>query len=160
MFASFFESVKYVGHLLPMAFLRIFLGYYYLQQALAKFHSDFLNRTRLAATLAEALPNAQLPLWYKNLVEDVFIPHWQSTSFAMTGIEFAIAISYLLGYVVRPIGLLAALLSMHMLLMATPANVDFFRVLLACHLTMAWMGAGRCLGIDYFYYKRVRGMWW
>lgn len=160
MLFSFFESVKYVGHLLPMALLRIFLGYYYLQQALQKFHSDFLTRPRLAASLAETLPIAQIPVWYRNLIEDVFIPHWQSVAFAVTAIEFAIAFSYLVGYVVRPIGLLAALLTLHFLLMAAPPQADFFRLILACHLTMAWMGAGRCLGIDYYFYKRVRGLWW
>ena len=160
MLTSFLESVKYVGHLLPMAFLRIFLGYYYLQQALQKYSSDFLTRPRVAAFLAETLPTSQVPSWYKQIIEDVLIPRWQSTAFAITAVEFAIAISYLLGYVVRPVAGLAALLTLHFLILAPPQNVDFFRVMLACHLTLSWMGAGRCLGIDYYFYKRVRGIWW
>jgi thiosulfate dehydrogenase [quinone] large subunit len=27
-------------------------------------------------------------------------------------------------------------------------------------LVLAWLGAGRCLGLDYFFYKRDRGIWW
>jgi thiosulfate dehydrogenase (quinone) large subunit len=31
---------------------------------------------------------------------------------------------------------------------------------LVLFLILAWLGAGRCLGLDYFFYKRDRGMWW
>lgn len=160
MLFSFFESVKYVGLMFPVALLRVFLGYYYLQQALAKFHSDFLSRPRLAASMAENLPILQIPSWYKNVIEDVLIPNWQTVAFTLTGVEFAIAISYLIGYVVRPMGLLASLVTLHLLLTAPPAQADFLRLMLACHLTMSWLGAGRCLGVDYYFYKRVRGLWW
>lgn len=160
MLFSFFESVKYVGLMFPVALLRVFLGYFYLQQALAKFHSDYLVRPRLASTMAENLSVIQIPVWYKNFIEDILIPHWQTVAFVFTGLEFAIAISYLIGYVVRPMGLLAALFTAHLLLTAGAPQADFFRLLLACHLTMSWLGAGRCLGLDYYFYKRVRGLWW
>lgn len=32
MLVAFLESIKYTGHLLPVVFLRVFLGYYYLLQ--------------------------------------------------------------------------------------------------------------------------------
>lgn len=160
MFAAFFESVKYVGHLLPLSFLRVFLGYSYLQTALIKFNSDFLERPRLAAQMAEVLPVLQAPLWYRNLVETLFIPHWQTVAFIMMGLEFAIALSYLLGYVVRPVAVLGAILALNQLILAGPQNDDLPRLLLAIHLLMAWVGAGRCLGFDYYFFKRRRGWWW
>lgn len=160
MFVAFFESVKYVGHLVPIAFLRIFLGYFYLETALRKFQSDFLYRPRLAAELAEILPSLQAPVWYRTWVETFFIPQWQSLAFTLTALEFAIAISYLLGYVVRPVALLAALLSLNQLALATSGQEQLARTLTAIHLTLAWVGAGRCLGIDYYFFKRRRGLWW
>lgn len=160
MFVAFFESVKYVGHLLPISFLRVFLGYYYLNQALQKYRGDYLLRPKLAAQVAEILPSLQIPEWYRSLVNSYFIPHWQMFAFTVTGIEFAIAFSYLLGYVVRPVALLGVLLSLNMLAISGPQNEDLYKTFLAIHLTMAWIGAGRCLGFDYYFFKRRRGIWW
>ena len=160
MFAAFFESVKYVGHLVPLSFLRVYLGYSYLQMALLKFNSDFLVRPRLAGEVAEILPGLQAPLWYKNAIESILIPHWQTFAFGVMGLEFAIAISYLFGYVVRPVAVLAAIMAFNQVILAGPEHDDLPRLLLAIHLLMAWVGAGRCLGFDYYFYKRRRGLWW
>jgi thiosulfate dehydrogenase (quinone) large subunit len=160
MFVAFFESVKYVGHLLPIAFLRVFLGYYYLQQALLKYRGDYLIRPKLAAQVAEVLPNLQVPSWYRSILELYFIPHWQTFAFAATALEFAIAFSYIFGYVVRPVAILGILLSINMLAISGPQFEDLHKTFLAIHLMMAWVGAGRCLGFDYYFYKRRRGIWW
>lgn len=160
MFVAFFESVKYVGHLIPIAFLRIFLGYYYLDLAMTKFQGPFLVQPRFAGEIAEILPALSAPIWYKTWVEALVIPHWQSIAFLLVGIEFAIAISYLLGYVVRPMALIAAFLALNQLALTTAGAEAFPRMLLAIHLTFAWIGAGRCLGLDYYFFKRRRGLWW
>ncbi len=160
MFVAFFESVKYVGHLLPISFLRVFLGYYYLQQALKQFRGDFLNRPRLAEQISEALPNVHIPDWYRLFLENMVVPHWQSFSFLILGLQFAIAFSYLLGYVVRPIALLGVALSFHYLVMTGAQFGDLYKTFIAIHLMMAWVGAGRCLGFDYYFFKRRRGIWW
>jgi len=160
MFAAFFESVKYVGHLLPLSFLRVFLGYSYLQAALLMLNSDFLERPRLAAEIAEILPGLQAPLWYKSAIESLLIPHWQTFAFIVMGLEFAIAISYLFGYVVRPMALIASFLALNQLILAGAGHDDLPRLLMAIHLLMAWVGAGRCLGFDYYFFKRRRGFWW
>lgn len=160
MFLAFFESMKYVGHLIPLAFLRVFLGFYYLQQALIKYRTDFLQRPHIAEQLSEWVPASHAPTWYKLLVNTYFIPHWQTVAFIVTGLEFAIAISYILGYVVRPVALLAMLLCLNMFFIGGPQAEDFFKTFFAIHLMMAWVGAGRCLGFDYYFYKRQRGIWW
>lgn len=160
MLVAFFESVKYVGHLIPLAFLRIFLGYYYLDLALDKFRGPFLVQPRFAGEIAEILPSLPAPLWYKGAIETIVIPHWQTIAFLLVGLEFAIAFSYLLGYVVRPIALLAAFLALNQLALTVSGTEDLPRMLLAIHLTLAWVGAGRCLGIDYYFFKRRRGLWW
>lgn len=160
MFVAFLESVKYTGHLIPVAFLRIFLGYWYFQQALLKLGGDFLYRPRLASQVAEVLPSAHLYPWYKVLVEKALIQHWQTCAFVLLGLEFAVAISYLVGYVVRPIAIIAAFVSFNMLLLSLPGSADLWRTFTAINLAMAWIGAGRCLGFDYYFYKRRRGLWW
>ncbi|MNJ92698.1 hypothetical protein D3C87_103720 [compost metagenome] len=160
MLVSFFESVKYVGHLLPISFLRIFLGYYYLEQALIKYRGDFLTRPRIADQIAEWLPASHAPNWYKVFVSAQVIPHWQTVAFIILGLEFAVAVSYIAGYVVRPVALLGVLLCLNMLFMSGPGFEDFYKTILAVHVMMAWVGAGRCLGFDYYFFKRRRGIWW
>ncbi|PIS12160.1 MAG: hypothetical protein COT73_00070 [Bdellovibrio sp. CG10_big_fil_rev_8_21_14_0_10_47_8] len=160
MFVAFFESVKYVGHLLPISFLRVFLGYYYLQQALEKFRGDYLIRPRLAAQVADILPSLQIPAWYKLFLENLVVPNWQAFAFVILGLEFAIAISYIFGYVVRPMALLGVFLAFNMLILNGTQYDELYKTLIAIHFTMAWVGAGRCLGLDYYFFKRRRGIWW
>jgi len=160
MLLAFLESVKYVGHLLPISFLRIYLGYYYLQDALNKFRGDFLSRPRLAFQIEEWLPISHAPDWYKVLIHIYIVPHWQKLAFIILGIEFAIAISYILGYVVRPIALLGVLITFNLLFISGPHQEELLKTFLAIHLILGWVGAGRCLGLDYYFYKRRRGIWW
>lgn len=160
MLVAFFESVKYVGHLLPISFLRIFLGYYYLEQALLKYRGDYLTRPRLAEQIAEWLPSSNAPQWFKIFASSHMIPNWGTLAFIVLGIEFTIAISYIIGYVVRPVAMMAVFLCLVMLFISGPGTEDLYKTFLAIHFVLAWVGAGRCLGVDYYYYKRRRGLWW
>lgn len=160
MFLAFLESVKYVGHLLPISFLRIFLGYYYLQHALERMGSDFLERPRIAEQISEWLPLSEAPLWYKVFISQTAVPYWQFIAFAYIGIELIIAFSYIIGYVVRPVALLAAFFSLNLLFISSPQSEELLKTFIAIHIILAWIGAGRCLGVDYYFYKRRRGLWW
>lgn len=136
------------------------MGSYYLEQALMKYNGDFLTRPRIADQIAEWLPASHAPNWYKIFVSAQVIPHWQTVAFVILGLEFAVAISYILGYVVRPMALIGVLLCLNMLFISGPGNEDFYKTILAVHVMMAWVGAGRCLGFDYYFFKRRRGVWW
>lgn len=160
MLVAFLESIKYTGHLLPVVFLRVFLGYYFLLQALAKFHGDFMIRPRLAEMISEFLPMSTAPEWYKLMVTAWFVPHWQTLAFLVTGLEFVIAISYLFGYVVRPVAIMAALYGLQMHYISSNGYDQLQITFVGIHLTLAWIGAGRCVGVDYYFYKRRRGIWW
>ena len=160
MLVAFFDSIKYVGHLFPVAFLRMYLGYFYVQQALAKYHGDFLVQPRIAGMVTEWLPRTTLPEWYKLPLESLVVPHWQAFAYLLTAVEFLVGISYMLGYLVRPTALIAIVTVFNLVLLTPAPLVDSYKILLVLHITMAWLGAGRCLGFDYFFYKRRRGLWW
>ena len=160
MLVAFFESIKYSGHLVPISFLRIFVGYYYLQAFITKFSGDFLIRPRVAEMISQNLVASQAPEWLKWVLNTYMVVHWQGFAFTLLAIELAIAVSYILGYVVRPIGLIAVLMTMLMLYLSPSTSQDFLKILLATHFAFAWLGAGRCLGVDYYFFKRVRGIWW
>ena len=62
--------------------------------------------------------------------------------------------------VVRPVALLAALVTLNFIFNSGPDIIELHKLHLVLFLILAWLGAGRCLGLDYFFYKRDRGLWW
>ncbi len=161
MIYAFVESIKYVGHMIPVALLRIFLGYFYFNQALSTYHRGFLQHAYLAEDVRNFLPLSTAPEWYKNALETVLIPNWQVFATVYLAIQFIIGFSYIVGYMVRPVSLLAILycgfISASIGSQLYLVQISFLVVL---HLMLGWVGAGRCLGFDYFFYKRRRGIWW
>jgi thiosulfate dehydrogenase [quinone] large subunit len=161
MLVAFVESIKYVGHILPIAFLRIFIGYYYFNQALARLQGDFLTYAYLAEDIRANMPKSAAPDWYKVFLENVVIPNWQYAAVALIVLWFAIGVSYIVGYLVRPFAMIALCVGIAAHFAVGPgASESQTMFLMVLHFTLGWMGAGRCLGIDYYFYKRRRGIWW
>lgn len=160
MIISFLESFKYVGHLFPVVLLRVFLGWYYFKTALIKYSGDYLIRPLLADEIANWLPTSTAPAGYKAFIETVVIPNWYIFALGITGLEFAVAFSYLFGLAVRPVGLIAAFISFNLAMLSGPIQEPLYRAFFVIHITLAWLGAGRCFGVDYYFYKRQRGIWW
>ena len=158
-FVAFFESIKYVGHLFPIAFLRVFLGYFYLNHALLKYNGDFLSRPELVDAMNDVLDQRHIDAWYGFFIQSIAIPHWKAFAAVTVICEFLIGVSFLLGYLVRPMALLGVLLTAFYFSIL-PQHEILYKLMIATHITMAWLGAGRCLGIDYYFYKRHRGIWW
>jgi thiosulfate dehydrogenase [quinone] large subunit len=161
MLVAFVESIKYVGHLLPIAFLRVFLGYFYFNQALINLHSDYLTHAYLAEDIRSFLPRSAAPDWYKTFLETIVIPNWSFFAISLTALQLAIGISYIIGYMVRPFSFVAIALGFAMMLAIGPHQNELQTTfMLVLHFTLGWLGAGRCLGLDYYFYKRRRGVWW
>ena len=94
MLVAFVESFKYVGHLIPVACLRIFLGGYFLKHALASFQNDFLVRAYLAEDIRNHLPQSNAPEWFRWVLEFVVIPNWQVFSVGVTVAQAIIGVLY------------------------------------------------------------------
>lgn len=160
MLVSFFESVKYVGHLYPIALMRVYLGYYFLDMAMARLSGEFLRQPRLAAIIMESLPQSQLPSWYADLLQHVVVPNWQFFAYFITYCEFVVGVSFLIGFLVRPASLLGAFLMVNFIYAGGDVATVLQQTFLVLFIVMFWVGAGRCLGLDYYFYKRQRGLWW
>ncbi|MFN9066954.1 MAG: hypothetical protein ACK5V3_06980, partial [Bdellovibrionales bacterium] len=80
--------------MVPIYFLRIFVGYYYLQSFLAKFSGDFLVRPRVAEMISQNLMTSQAPEWMKWILNTYMVVHWQGFAFSLVAFELAIAVSY------------------------------------------------------------------
>lgn len=160
MIVSFFESIKYVGHLFPITFLRIYVGYFYAKEAYAAYYGDFLTQPRLAAQVNEWLPKHQVPELYKNFFEKVVVTQWQAFAYLVDFIYIVVAVSFITGFLVRPVAIIAIILSWHFLYISSPDQATAHQLLIVLCLTLCWVGAGRCLGFDYHFYKRRRGLLW
>ncbi len=160
MVVSFFESLKYVGHLYPIALLRIYLGYFFLDSALARLHGEFLKQPRLAAIIMESLPQSDLPTWYANLLQQMVVPNWQVFAYFVTYCEFIVGLAFLIGFLVRPASILGVFLMINYIYAGREMVSSVQQTFLALFIVLFWVGAGRCLGLDYYFYKRQRGLWW
>lgn len=160
MLVAYLESIKYVGHLFPLAFLRVYLGWSFLSTAWLRYQSDFLTQPRIAAAITEWTPLGSAPEWYKEFLDRVVVPNWQLAAYCIVYFGFLVGISFILGFFVRPVALLAALVTINFIYTSPPEVADLHRLHLVLFLVMAWLGAGRCMGFDYFFYKRDRGIWW
>lgn len=160
MVLAFLESIKYVGHLWPIALLRLFICAQYFRMASLHIDSGFLEhpylseQLRLKAEGVEAL-NIYLSFWSTIIQEN-----WLIVSYIIVATEVIVACSYLLGYLVRPVALWAAFLSLH-LFWLIEAHGEFMQLFVfSIHLCFCLVGAGRCLGVDYYFYKSRRGILW
>jgi len=160
MLVSFFESFKYVGHFVPIAVLRMILGFKIFSKAVEHYQGDFLKQPILAAMINEWLPQSSAPAWYIYYMDNFVVSNWQIFSYTITYIEFLIGVSFILGFFIRPVSIIGLLLSLNFLWISEPNISAFYGVLIILFIVLGWLGAGRCLGVDYFFYKRKRGIWW
>lgn len=160
MLVSFLESFKYIGHLYPIAFLRILMGTFYLQAAFEKYYGDYLFEPQLAQLISHSLETPHAPQFFIHIMENYMLQYWKLFAYVFNSIEFFIGISFIIGYLVRPFSLLAMLLSINYMWIYSQDFSPYYNLLFAVNLSLCIFGAGRCLGVDYYFYKKMRGIWW
>ncbi len=161
MLVAFFESIKYVGHQFPIAFLRIYVGYYFLTDALQSLKNQFLSHAFLAEQIRDFMPKNIAPEWYKYFLEALVIPNWQIFASFILISKFIIGVSFIIGYLVRPASLLAMFLCLNLIwAIGTDPTEMRDALMIMVIFTLGWLGAGRCLGVDYYFYRKRRGIWW
>jgi thiosulfate dehydrogenase (quinone) large subunit len=160
MLVAFFESIKHIGHLFPVVILRIFMGVHFLKIAVVNLKGPFLNQPLLAEMIRDFSPSSGAPFWYKDLLDGIVLPQWQLVAYTIVYLQFVIGLSFLFGFFVRPVSLLGFLLAWNYVYWSPAELQDFYRLQMACFIVLFTIGAGRCLGIDSYFYKRNRGIWW
>jgi thiosulfate dehydrogenase [quinone] large subunit len=105
------------------------------------------------------LPQRELPGWYANVLQYVVVPNWRFFSYFVTYCEFIIGVTFLIGLFVRPASLLGLVLTLNFIYIGG-LSTELQQTYLALFIVMFWVGAGRCFGFDYYFYKRQRGLWW
>lgn len=160
MILAFFESVKYVNYMYPVSIIRILFGYVMLQNAFERISSNFLIHPKLAASITEWLPQSSAPLFYREILENFFVGNWKIIAYAIVYAEFIIGFCFIIGFLIRPISILGIIYSIHFIYSHAQPSVDLYVCYLLFFFLTLLIGAGRCLGLDYFFYKRQRGWLW
>lgn len=160
MLASFLESIKYVGHMYPLAFVRIVLGYQSLSMVLSQINSGYLEHAYLSERLNLSPGESGNTGIYFELFKNLIQSQWLFMTYMLLTVEVIIGISYIVGFGVRIASLLGMLLSLHFYFYFDFSTSPGQIYLLYIHLLFFMLGAGRCLGIDYYFYKSRRGLLW
>lgn len=160
MIYAFFESIKYVGHLFPIAFLRVYLGYFWVHSALETYKNGQMVLPGYLDDLKIKSMNINIPVWYKYFLENFVFFHWSNFVTVLITAQFLVGLSLVMGFLVRPMSLIGILISLHYVYLGGDHTNLVYMTFVSIFVTLLWVGAGRCLGFDYFFYKRNRGIWW
>ncbi len=160
MIYSFFESLSFRGFMWPVALLRIYLGWTFLGSFLSRWTGGFFQDSSRVAELFIYTRSQSSTSWFtENL--------WQwaesaptSVMYVFFGSELIIGLSYLLGLLVRPVSAVAFFLSLSHLTLTSESFHFQYELLAMVHLFLLLLGGGRCLGLDYHFYRHQRGIWW
>ncbi len=144
-------NLKERTYLWYIALLRIYCGYYFLQQGFRKFQRDFPRGDWIGRQIGD-VPNLELYPWYKTFLLNYVVPHHELFGYLIVCGEILVGTCLLLGLFTR----LGALVGLYMVMNyyfghgmvrggAVVAQEQIFVVSLAIVLLS---NPGRALGLD------------
>lgn len=160
MFTAFFESIKYANHLYPIAVLRIYIGYFWFNEGYEKYKESIFSSQLYIDNLMDQELVLRLPLVYQNILANIIAPYWSFWSYCFMGLEVVIGIGLMVGFLTRPLGVLAIIICIHYSLLGSEIVSLLYSTFSAILLTLVIIGAGRCVGFDYYFFKKNRGLLW
>lgn len=160
MLLSFFESFKYLGHIWPIALLRIFIGYIFLNAGLDKIQMNYLTEPILQETLYRWMSQGIDNSMYTKFLQYVVLNNWQVFSYLVTFGEIAVGLSFIIGFLVRPAALAAIFMNYNFMMAGGLEAQTVNQILIAVNLMLFSVSAGRSIGFDYYFFKKVRKIWW
>ena len=140
MLASFFESIRYVGHMYPLVIMRIYLGYTFCMSFFDKWQTGYISLPTVADEIIQNLAQSDAPLWYQNIVALLVIPHWQIWANVNLLSELLIGLSFIFGFLVRPMALVGAffLFNFVMIVWRNSCRVQSAFVFTVPHYGLVW----------------------
>jgi uncharacterized membrane protein YphA (DoxX/SURF4 family) len=93
-------NLKERTYLWYIALLRIYAGYYFLQQGIRKYQRDFPHGDWVARQIGD-LPNLDLYPWYNNFLMTYVVPHHELFGYLITVGEVLVGVCLVLGLLTR-----------------------------------------------------------
>jgi thiosulfate dehydrogenase [quinone] large subunit len=154
-------NLKEKTYLWYIALLRIYAGYYFLQQGIGKYQRDFPHGGWIARYIGD-LPNLDLYPWYNKLLMAYVVPHHELFGYLIVVGEVLVGVCLVLGLFTR----LSALVGLFMVINyylghgairggATLAQEQIFSVSLIIFLLS---NAGRAIGLDGLLSAKSKGL--
>lgn len=160
MITAFFESIKYVGHLYPMAILRIYVGYYWFSEGRIRFKENIFSSQLFIDDIRSRELFEKLPDLYQSLYTSLVAPYWTVWSHGFMTVEVVVGLGLILGFLTRPLGVVAIIMCLHYIMLGTEIVGALYSTFCAILIVLVVSGAGRCMGFDYYFFKRNRGILW
>lgn len=160
MLTSFFESFKHVGHLVPISGLRIYLGVIYIYEFSTRYNQNFLSKNYLSSVIKENFSEQLSTGGYKQFIVGHILDRWPFVAYFILICLLFIGVSFMLGFMVKIFSLIAIFLSLNTIMLDSSGDFLLHQILIGVNLTFFLIGAGRCIGIDYYFYKKTRGLFW
>jgi len=144
----------------PVAFVRLIVGWHYLSSVLTRINSGYLDHAYISERLNLSAGGELAPGFYFDIFKSLIQGQWLLMTYVLIALEVVIGISYILGFGVRIASVLAMMLSLHIYFYfdfaASPGHIYLFCI----HFLLFSVGAGRCFGLDYYFFKSRRGLLW
>jgi thiosulfate dehydrogenase [quinone] large subunit len=154
-------NLKERTYLWYIALLRIYAGYYFLQQGIRKYQRDFPHGDWIPRQIGD-LPNLDLYPWYNKFLMTYVVPHYELFGYLIMVGEVLVGICLLLGLFTR----LSAFVGLFMVINyylghgiarrgAILAQEQIFSVSLIIFLLS---NPGRALGLDGAIFSKAKGL--
>jgi thiosulfate dehydrogenase (quinone) large subunit len=158
MLLAYLESIKYVGHMWPLALIRLVIGYQYISMVVSRIQNGYLDHAYITERLD--LSEAYVSGFYFEIFKSLVQSQWLLMTYVLIIFELLIGLSYVLGFMVRLSAVMGIFLTLHLYLFFDFTGSPGQIYMLYIHLLFLLLGAGRCLGLDYYFYKSRRGLLW
>ncbi len=160
MIRDLLEGFKYVNHLWPVMILRFYAGYFFFSSAMEKKATEYALSPNVSALIDQNLfahtPPDIISSFFANFVQS----NWEIFSIFQLNYEWCAGILFFIGFLNRPIALLS-MIYIQLISYIQPIEMgSFYFQMQWILLTLLVFGSGRSGGVDYFFYKRQRGIIW
>ncbi len=154
------ESLRYINHLWPILILRLYVSYFFFSRYGEKLNGGFLSKPKISALIDEFLYSLEPPVWVETFFVDYVQENWALSAGVIVNLEWLLGFIFLVGFLNRPGAIVATFYLYVIWFISGPVEQAQIFPLMVILLSLLVFGSGRVGGLDYFFYKRQRGLIW
>src|SRR2546425_12026460 len=153
-------NLKERTYLWYVVLLRLWIGYYLLQQGIRKYQRDFPHIDWIKAQIGD-LDKVEIYGWYKSFLMNTVVPHRELFGYLVMSGEILVGLCLVLGLLTRFSSLVGLFMLINYFLgpglaraATTPSSLAQQQTFIVSLLVLALSNAGRTLGLDGLLFKR------
>ncbi len=154
------ESLRYIGHFFPVTFIRLFMGLSLFRLAFKHEALNYLEQPIFSSWVKQWFVRSDWSNAWNFVFEEFAVSYWKFFSYLDFTLLLIGGVLLILGFLVRPVCVVLFVYLFWLSQIQNPLHVDLLMAYRVGLVALFWAGAGRCLGLDYYFYKRRRGFLW